>query len=236
MDHPAWELLLKQTSYLKNCYTVTEDKSKLTSCGHVLISAADNFEDVSHRSRKHGSCSGKWGVLWPHQKHTWGDVLFYCITQHWLRSISVTAWIFLFFRAPNCYPPPLPLFTVSHSHPSLRAAPVLLLLLVRQMMATDSLVHALCGTRCRPSRPCEGTSSPPAAACFLRLPHVFNTRQQDANKVWVIFVFTHRLEIWTSSRHYRCFPHCRQQRDFHHNLKRCHANLCGCDLRLWSVR
>lgn len=87
---------------------------------------------------------------------------------------------------PQIAPPPLHPFCVSHSHPSLRAAPVLLLLLrVRQMMATDPLVRALCGTRRRPGRPCEATSSPPSSrsARFLRLLHVFNTRQQDANKV-----------------------------------------------------
>lgn len=72
-------------------------------------------------------------------------------------------------QSPKLLPPP-PFSLCLAPTPSLRAAPVPLLLLVRQMMATGSLVRALCGTRCRPRRPCEATSYPPGAArpaCFL---------------------------------------------------------------------
>lgn len=75
-------------------------------------------------------------------------------------------WImdFPLLQSPRLNPPPLFLSL----HRSERAAPVLLLLqIVRQTMESDSSDLPLCRSGCRPTRPCEVATGPPAGAPTL---------------------------------------------------------------------
>lgn len=183
-------------------------------------------------------------IHWPHQKHTWGDVLYYCNKEDWLGSIFVTAWIFVVFGAPNCYPP----LSLRLSLPPLFA---------RCTCAAAAAAAARASNDgnwfFRPRSPwnslqTESTLQTHRFSSCSRCTRVFSDCRSTClthdsktrTKFWWFFLFVCLFYAQVVSLDKQpilpllSLLHC--QRDFHKSLKRNHASLCGCDLRLWSVR